>query len=42
MHAAGSVLHENSTYSRWPSSVSTQKKSVARIPVLGRPGIVSR
>jgi hypothetical protein len=32
MHAAGSVLHENSAYSRWLSSVSTQKKSVATMP----------
>lgn len=32
MDATGGVLQTNSTYNRWSSSVSTQKKSVARMP----------
>jgi hypothetical protein len=32
VHAAGGVLHEEQDMSRWPSSVSTQQKSVARTP----------
>ena len=32
MDATGGVLQTNSTYNRWSSRVSTQKKSVARMP----------